>query len=279
MTYRSLLVLLDQDPGNDARTTIAVRLAQGLECHLVGVAPTGLLEMPAVPEAAGALGELAALAWDLLCEQAQQATERFREACRLAGASSFEVVVDEADKAASLVRHAHCSDLTVLTQANPDAPGHRLTQELVERVVLHSARPTLILPYAGRIESVGKRVLVAWDDSREAARTMADALPLLRLAEQVQVIGWNESPDDDVSLRVRLDAVHRWLMWQGVSAEVGVEATEIDVGDALLSRACDNNADLIVMGAYGHSRFTERLLGGATRRLLASMTVPVLMSH
>jgi len=68
-------------------------------------------------------------------------------------------------------------------------------------------------------------------------------------------------------------------MWQGVSAEVGVEATEIDVGDALLSRACDLNADLIVMGAYGHSRFTERLLGGATRRLLASMTVPVLMSH
>jgi len=225
------------------------------------------------------MASAAAIAWDTLREQAREATQRFEEECRKVGLKSFEVVVDEADKAASLVRHAHCSDLTVLSQADPDAPGHRQVQAIVEQVVLHSARPTLVLPYAGRIEKVGTHALVAWDDSREAARAMSDALPMLRRAARVQVVGWNESGDDSSALRARLDDVNRWLMWQGVSAEVRVETTEIGIAEAMLSRAADLNIDLIVMGAYGHTRWSERMLGGATRGLLSSMTVPVLMSH
>ena len=127
--------------------------------------------------------------------------------------TSFEAVVDEADMAPSLVRHAHCSDLTVLSQAEPGTPGHYLNQALVEQVVLYSARPTLILPHAGRLDTLGSNAMVAWDDSREAARALSDALPLLRLAKQVQVISWNEAgSDDDNGLRPRLDAgrvVHR----------------------------------------------------------------------
>ncbi|MEF7612594.1 universal stress protein [Aquincola sp. MAHUQ-54] len=279
MTYRSLLVLLDQDPRSDTRTQVAVQLARALDCHLAGLAPTGLLEVPAMPEA-GAFGDLAAMAWDALRQQARKAADRFGDACRLAGLKSFEAVVDEADKAASLVRHAHCSDLTILTQADPQSPGHRQVQEVVEQVVLHSARPTLLLPHVGTPGINGRRVLAAWDDSREAARALSDALPLLRRAEQVQVVGWNEERHEpDALLQSRLDAVQRWLAWQGVPAEVRVETTTIGVGDALLSRACDVGADLIVMGAYGHHRLAERILGGATLRLLGSMTVPVLMSH
>ena len=279
MTYRSLLVLLDQDPLCAARTEVAIRLARNLDCHLVGVAPTGLVEMPTMPEAAASFAQLATLAWDTLREQAQQASRRFRDECGKASLKSFEVVVDEADKAASLVRHAHCTDLTVLTQADPDAPGHRMAQAVVEQVVLHSARPTLILPYAGRVGDVGTHAMVAWDDSREAARALSDALPLLRRAARVQVVGWNEAGDDDSTLRPRLDDVRRWLMWQGVSAEVSVETTGIGIAEAMLSRAADLSVDLIVMGAYGHTRWSERMLGGATRGLLKSMTVPVLMSH
>ena len=146
-------------------------------------------------------------------------------------------------------------------------------------MVLHSARPTLILPYAGRVTSLGSKVMVAWDDSPEAARALSDALPLLRRAARVQVVAWHETDDDDRALRRRLDDVHRWLMWQGVSAEVAVETTEIGIAEAMLSRAAELEVDLIVMGAYGHARWTERVLGGATRGLLAAMTVPVLMSH
>jgi nucleotide-binding universal stress UspA family protein len=279
MTYRSLLVLLDQDPLCTDRTRVAVRLARDLDCHLVGIAPTGLIDMPAAPEAASTLAEFATLAWQSLRDQAERATLRFREECRAAGLKSFEAVVDETDKASSLVRHAHCSDLTILSQADPGAASFRLAQELVEQVVLYSARPTLILPYAGRVTSVGSRAMIAWDDSREAARAVSDALPLLRRARKVQVLSWNEAGGPDESLRPRLDALQQWLLWQGVAADVAVETTQIGLAEAMLSRAADLSADLIVMGAYGHARWTERVLGGATRGLLASMTMPVLMSH
>ncbi len=280
MTYRSLLVLLDNEPLCAARTEVAVRLAKQLDCHLVGVAPTGVVGLSVVTDGATSLAEYAALSWNALRHQAEKAAQDFRDACLALEVTSFEAVVDEADKAPSLVRHAHCSDLTVLSQADPGTPGHYLAQALVEQVVLYSARPTLILPYAGRFDSLGSHAMVAWDDSREAARALSDALPLLRLAKQVQVISWNEAgSDDDNGLRPRLDALSRWLMWQGVSADVHVETTGIDIADAMLSRAADMSIDLIVMGAYGHARWTERILGGATRGLLATMTVPVLMSH
>jgi nucleotide-binding universal stress UspA family protein len=281
MTYRSLLVLLDQDPLCAARTQVAIGLARQHDCHLVGVAPTGLIDLPMSAEVVVAQAEFSALAWDALRDQAERATDRFRDACHAGGIKSFEAVIDEAEKAPSLVRHAHCSDLTILSQADPDNPGRRLEQGLVEQVVLYSARPTLVIPYAGRFETVGSNVMVAWDDSREAARALSDALPLLRTADTVQVTCWTEpgTGADDKDLRTRLAAVRQWLMWQGVSAETSVETSAVDIADSMLSRAADSGADLIVMGAYGHSRLAERVLGGATRGLLRSMTVPVLMSH
>jgi nucleotide-binding universal stress UspA family protein len=280
MTYRSLLVLLDASPLCPARTRLAMKLAGDLDCHLVGVAPTGLIDLPAATSAESSLGAYAALAWDTLRAQAEGAAARFREGCRAAGLKSFEAVVDEADKAASVVRHAHCSDLIVLSQADPAAPDHRAGRDMVEQVLMHSARPTLVLPYAGTFDQVGDSILVAWDDSREAARAVSDALPLLRRARTVEVVSWNEAGKEaDASLPSRLDALHQWLMWQGVSAEVRSETTEIGIAEAMLSRACDLSADLIVMGAYGHTRLAERVLGGATRGLLSSMTVPVVMSH
>ena len=279
MTYRSLLVFLDQDPLCAARTQVAIQLAKVLGCHLVGVAPTGLVDLPVLPQADPSFDEIGARALNALRSQAEHATERFRHECLAAGLKSFEAAIEESDQARSLVRHAHCSDLTVLTQANPAAPGSRRAQALVEEVVLYSARPTLILPYAGRFDTVGSSVLVAWDDSREAARALSDALPLLRLAKHVQVLSWSEGGTDDKALRPRLDALHEWLLRQGVSADVRVETTDIDIANAMLSRAADLSTDLIVMGAYGHARWTERVLGGATRGLLATMTVPVLMSH
>ena len=287
MTYRSLLVLLDQSSHNATRIDVAVRLAKDLDCHVVGLAATGLIELPASPRAASALAEFAAVAWDGLREEAVHNTQKFRDRCHAAQVKSCETVIDEADKAISLLRHAHCSDLVLLTQPDPDAFDHAQTQEMVEQVVLRSARPVLILPYVqtpaarARHAGVGGHVLVAWDDSPEAARAVADALPLLARARRVTVLSWRErgEREDDDALRARLDALSRWLMWHGVAAEVGIEASSASIADAMLSRAADLDVDLLVMGAYGHSRWSERLLGGATRGLLRSMTVPVLMSH
>jgi len=279
MSYRTLLVLLDHTPACTTRSRCAMQLAKDLGCHLVGLAPTDLVDLPAAPRAAASLNEYAARVWDALREQAERAADTFREACHSAGVGSFEAIFDEADKSESLLRHARFSDLTVLTQADPDDPNHALVKDMVESVILYSARPTLVLPCVGRIDSIGSRVLVAWNDSREAARAVLDAMPLLRRAERVEVTTWHEAANGDEILRPQLDALLHWLARHDVSAASRVERSGVPIADAMLTRAADADADLIVMGAYGHARWTERVLGGATRGLLASMTVPVLMSH
>ena len=280
MTYRSLLVHLDASPQCSARVDVAIRLAKSLDCHLVGLAPTGLIDLPVSIAGAASLDQFSVLAWDSLRQQADRATVRFSEACSAAGLKSFESVADDSDEARSLVRHVQKSDLAILGQVDPATAAHKLSQAIVEQVVLQSARPSLILPYVGTFERLGSRVMVAWDDSREAARAVADALPLLQRAERVQIVSWNESAQQsESSLPMRLDALHHWLMWHGVSADLRIESTGIAIAEAMLSSAADAGVDLIVMGAYGHSRWSELVLGGATRGLMASMTVPVLMSH
>jgi nucleotide-binding universal stress UspA family protein len=280
MNYRSLLVLLDHSPACPERTRLAMRLASERDCHLVGLAPTGLIDIRTGAHPAGPLAEYAALAWDALRDQAEAATQRFHDDCQLAGVKSFETVIDEADAPRSLVRHAHCADLVVLTQASADPSTAPAEQALIERVVLDSARPTLVLPRARRFEHVGRRVLVAWDDSREAARAVSDALPILAHAGRVELVAWREDGiPDDKTLHASLDAAHHWLRRHGVSSHVYVETPHGQLADAMLARAGQIGADLIVMGAYGHARWAERVLGGATRGMLSSTTVPVLMSH
>jgi nucleotide-binding universal stress UspA family protein len=280
MVYRSLLIQLGSDHGAAERTRLAIELARAHEAHLVGVAATGRLDLPiAVDPATMAEGFMEA-AWAAMREQATLAAQAFNDACARANLRSVETHVIEDDEAATLVRLGHCSDLVLLGQVDPERPGHRMASSVVESVLVRCARPVLVVPYAGRHEAVSKRPMVAWDDSREAARALADALPLLRRAEVVQVLAWREGPDDDtVSLATRLRALKQWLAWHGVNAQATVEVSAIDIADAMLSRAADLQADLLVMGAYGHRRLAERLLGGATRGLLDSMTLPVLMSH
>jgi nucleotide-binding universal stress UspA family protein len=138
----------------------------------------------------------------------------------------------------------------------------------------------LIVPYAGHFDNVGRRVLIAWNATREAARAVSDAMPLLTSAELVTVPpidpregphGHGELPGADIGLH---------LARHGVKAQIErTVSAGMPVGEVLLSRVADLGADLIVMGAYGHSRAREVLLGGATRSVLRSMSVPVLMSH
>ena len=177
------------------------------------------------------------------------------------------------------VRNAHCHDLTVLSQPDPGTRGHAVARELIEQVILFSARPTLVLPCSGSFDVPCQNVMVAWDGSREAARAVADALPLLRKARQVNVVAWQEKGLLTGSRPVKLNEVCKWLAWHGVSADAHLETASVPIAQAMLSRAADLDTDLVVMGAYGHTRWAERMLGGATRGVLASMTVPVLMSH
>ncbi len=280
MAYRSLLVLLEQDDHHAARVHYAIKLAQSLDCHLVGLAPTGLLEAPVLQGSSDTLSELAGHAWRLIRQRADEAVQWFDRTCSAAGFTSRESLVVEDDKATALIRHSQCCDLAIMSQPEHGTAGYALSRALLEEMVLASARPTLIVPYAGRFEPPRHRAMIAWDEGREAARAVADALPLLSRMETVQLVTWRpiRHPEDD-PLSDRLDAFSKWLLWHGVQAEARIETTDIPVAEAMLSSAADVGADLLVMGAYGHPRWTQRVLGGATRGILDTMTVPVLMSH
>jgi nucleotide-binding universal stress UspA family protein len=279
VVWRSILVHLDDDPRCDARVDLAARVARDRDARLVGIAPTGWVDWmyPVLPTRIGS--EQLALAFDALRRQAGAHAQHFREHC---GGFCIDVKADveEGDAASAIVQRGHGSDLIVLGQADPSRPDRRHAQALVEQVVLHASRPTLLVPYAGTFDTVGSSIVLAWDGGREGARAAADAMPMLCTAREVRLVHFAEPEDDgamqaDASLRAAAD----WLLWHGVQATVHPQASKIDVGDALLSLASDVDADLIVMGAYGHSRWSERVLGGATRSLLRQMTVPVLMSR
>ena len=137
-----------------------------------------------------------------------------------------------------------------------------------------------MVPYAGEFETIGTRCLLAWDGSREAARAADDAMPLLAKAKLVEVVVINEGSNNAAGHGAIPGAdIALYLARHGVTAQVNNIASDIDVGNTMLSHAADTGSDLIVMGAYGHSRVREWIMGGATRMLLDTMTVPVLMSH
>ncbi len=279
MTYQTILVPLDNELAGVCRTTAALGLARAFDCHLSGVAATDHHDLPTNLLAAGAIAHLPTLSRDVLTEHATTAALRFEIACRLAGVDRYDSVVEESDAPASFRRHAHAHDLALLSQPDPLLPAHADKASQLVDALLTSARPVLILPYTSNGQPIGRRPLVAWDDSREATRAIADALPFLKRAERVDVVCWRRYGSADRHIHENLEAIARWLGSHGIEAMTSVETTEIEVADAMLSRACDAGTDLIVMGAYGHSRIAERLLGGVSQSILATMTVPVLMSH
>ncbi|MGY4829108.1 universal stress protein [Sphaerotilaceae bacterium SBD11-9] len=282
MTYRSMLVLLDDDPLRAKRVQAAIELAKSFEAHLTGLAPTGLVDLPGTLSVAAqaASTEFSRVARQALAEQAQASAKAFDEACVAAKFSACSSVVAESAPADGLLRQSHGHDVIVLSQPDPESPHYAARLEVVERLVLFSARPTLLLPYAGSFTAPYQNVLVAWDGSRESDRAIADALPFLRKARRVDVIAWQETGLlAGATPTTELDSVRAWLARHGVTADVRSEEPSAPIADAILSRTADLDTDLLVMGGYGHTRWTERLLGGATRGILATMTVPVLMSR
>jgi len=192
---------------------------------------------------------------------------------------SWEKRVVDDEPAGGISLEARYADLVVVSQTDNDEVLPGVMSDFPEYVVMNSGRPVLIVPYAGEFMHVGKKVLIAWDGSMEASRAITGAMPFLRHAQEVKVVVFNaerqvnvhgEQPGADIALH---------LARHGVKVDVLQETTEQDSGNALLSLAADTFADLLVMGCYAHSRFREILLGGASRTVLESMTLPVLMSH
>lgn len=278
MSYRSILVVLDGSQHCDARVALAARLALAQDSHLVGVAPTGLVNLPSALQPYRVDGvDLVATARQQIEQRAADAVHRFKTQVAPLGLASYEGHVHDDEMLSAVLQNARTNDLVVLGQNDPKHFSPLVSSDFPQQVFLHAGRPVLVVPCLGEFERVGQRVVVAWDDSQAATRAVTDALPLLRQAAQVEVLCLTRSAEGQAA--ESLQALAQWLGRHGVQAQTHHEVTQGDISQRLLSQTAEWGADLLVMGGYGHARLTELLMGGVTRNMLSHMTVPVLISH
>jgi len=277
MKLCDILVHLDASPRARIRLDLAVALARQHRAHLTALHVIDVaLPVMAMGDGGGAvIAELMEQMRQTALKAGAQLQAAFQEAIRREGIMGEWRQVE--GSAAELVAlHGRYADLLLLGQDDPESDH----AGLLEAVLFDSGRPVLAIPFAGTFPQIGRRVLVGWNASREASRAVHDALPLLAKAESACVFLANpkrglgahgEEPGADIA---------RHLARHGLKVEVA-KAVADDVADSalLLNHASDMGADLLVMGAYGHSRLREFILGGVTRSLLREMTVPVLLSH
>ncbi len=272
---KDLIVHVDSAPQCAARIDLAARLAKRFEGRLSGVYAQHANVMPLGVEAlqemeAGTMSasERMQYATRLTRADAQAAEQAFRERVErhTLTAHWYTMAGSAADVVVAYARYA---DLAVVGQT--PAGG----EDVATEIALRAGRPVLVAPHAESFPLTMERVLIAWDASRESTRALHDALPLLRQASRVTVLSVGPAEkaplDVDIARHLRLHGIE--------AAHVQEDDTESDAGRTVLARAEALSCDLIVMGAYGHSRLRERVLGGTTRHVLKHMAVPVLVAH
>jgi nucleotide-binding universal stress UspA family protein len=271
------VVFLSPETVGDGTARCAISVAEAFGAHVLAVA------VAYEPVVVGSIMD--GFPADLINAQrrenekaAKAAIDRFEQLARAAGISAESRLLSAAvSDAADLFAHiARRFDLAIVTQDEPGKPG---AQDLIVAAALFkSGRPVIVVPYVHKNGLKLDRVMVCWDGSATAARAIADAMPLLERAKNIDVVivATEQAKSDEVTGA----DIGQHLARHGLKVDVRrVQAADIDVASAILSYAADNAVDFIVMGAYGHSRLREFILGGATRGMLKSMTVPTLMSH
>lgn len=274
---RDILVNLAQGAETDLACDFAASLAATFGAHLTGLSVAYEIDVPPF--------YMGALPTDFIDAQvlenqaaAEKAAARFASTAGALGVS-HEVRNLSASlgvAANAFAEMARLFDLTVVAQPDPDRPGPE--EVLAETVLMESGRAVLIVPYVQNKPFAAERAVVAWDGSRPAARALAEALPLLHRTKHVEVFRVVTGQEEE---DLAGPEVVRHLARHGLSAQVRklpVSSGE-SISGAILNEVSDQGADFVVMGGYGHSRLRELVMGGVTREILASMTVPVLMAH
>lgn len=261
------------DPAGD----FAISVANTFDAHLLGVA---FVYDPIIPGAVmGGIPPQFIESQRIDSEKAARtAVARFEQAAKRASVSyeSLNVSASISGAAERLGRLARRFDLAIVGQ--PEREKSAPDEVVDEGVLFESGRPVIFVPYIQKAVLKLDRVMVCWDGSRAATRAIADSLPFLRKAKRVEIVmvAGKAGKEDEIP---GVD-LGQHLARHGLEVDVKrITAPDIDVSSTILSYAADTNADMIVMGGYGHSRLREFILGGVTRSILETMTVPALMSH
>ncbi len=278
MTYKTVLLHVNDERRVAGLVDAAAHIAGGCEAHLIGLYVT-----PPVPtygtSSIGASMVKSSIA--RFREEAARVRTAFEAACRNRPiVSEWRLIEPKLTGVAETVMdHGRSADLIIAGQRDPEFDFSTLL-DVPERLAIESGRPVIVVPHSGRFASFGKRVTIAWNGRRESARATFDALPLLKAADSVRVVWVNPQSEPRGAADLPTAEIATALARHGVKCEAAaMTATDLKVGDTLLSGLTDDGSDLLVMGAYGHSRLREFVFGGATQHILSHMTVPVLLSH
>jgi len=262
-----------KDPAGD----YAISVAEAFEAHVLGVA---FSYEPVIPGSV-----MGSIPPEFLESQraesdkkARDAVTRFEQAAKRAGISAETRILSASVSGAAdqIGRLARRFDIAVVGQ--PEREQSVANEVVDEGVLFESGRPVIFVPFIQKAGMKLGRVMVCWDGSRAASRAIGDAMPFLEKAKQVEIVivGGKPPKGDEVSGA----DLGQHLARHGIKVDVKrITSPDIDVASTILSYAADSSADMIVMGGYGHSRLREFVLGGVTRAILETMTVPTLMSH
>jgi nucleotide-binding universal stress UspA family protein len=276
---RNLLVHVPTVQSSRPVTDCGVSLAASIGAHLDAVA-IGYESLNAgfVAEGGAAIAAVMEVERERAVERANAAIAAFEPEARHAGIAygTRALSAIPAEAAEIIGSLARLYDLTIVLQPEPSQPC--FDNHIAQAVLFESGGPVLVVPYihSGAFNAV--HVAIAWDGSRLAARALRDGMPFLATAENVTVITVNE--DRDAAGEASSGDLANHLSRRGIHARVErLTAEGSNIHNAILSSAADNGIDLMIMGGYGHSRLKERVLGGVTRGMFESMTIPTLMSH
>ena len=279
MDFKNLLLHLDHSSGCQNRLEITFALAKKHDALITGLFVVPDYVVPSYVEAQ--------ISVDLITDVTEKALARASETL-----SGYQKMADEAGVRMDahvvegqvipiLREHSKYSDLLLLGQDQPDDPDNA-SYGLADALLFEGACACMVVPHSGKLSLPGKRILLTWNASRESARALREAIPLLKSAETVVVLS-SEPDDSDAEIargHPHADELARYLESHGIeSVSSGISDMDISASDAILGQAAEMNADLIVMGAYGHARLREIILGGVTRDLLKQSPVPLLLAH
>lgn len=277
MAIKDILVHVDSSRSARARVRAAAELARTHRAHLTGLY---VIEVPVLPSYAEAQipTEILEAQHKAFVAAAVAAEGVFGEETSAVGISAEWRCVEDR-RADALCLHAHYTDLLVVGQADPDDP-ECVSRGLADRLALESGRPVLVLPARGVSGPIGRHVMVAWNAKREAVRAVSDAMPILETAERVTVVTINAASDDPENAGIPAADIGLHLARHGIDTTTkSLFGAPAAIGEVILDVAGDASADLLVMGAYGHSRLREVVLGGVTAHVLTHTTIPALIAH